>query len=104
MKAKQTKIKVVSGSARVNHAHIMAAGDGCALIAVDMDSKRCEIDATGGGDEDGPSIYIGANRESLGINKELADTPTSVYFTEFKGWSVFCAEISRYTAYVALLK
>lgn len=100
----RTRIKVRKGAAKVNHAHIMSKGRNCALIAVDMNSKRCEINATGGSDEDGPSIFIGANEHSLNLDESRRNVPTSVYFKDFVGWSIFCAEISRYTAYVALIK
>lgn len=67
-------------------------GEDVAAFYVDMETKRCEIDAYNDGDF-GPEIAIGHN--------DMRDS-TLISFPEFKGWNVHCASVAKYTIAVCL--
>jgi hypothetical protein len=95
---------VSQGAPVVNDGYIHAAGADIVAIYIDLKSKRCEVVATGGGDGI-PSVWVGANEESLHLNQD-ADraSMTEIAFPEYDGWDVFSATCSRYTLAVCLTR
>ena len=91
------------GAAIINHGWIQSLGETVVAIGVDMRSKRCIIGASGS-DGEVPLIVIDTNSESLHLKKGNEGELTVVTFPDFKGWSVWCADIARYTVAVCLIK
>jgi hypothetical protein len=111
-----TKITIlVQGKPVVNDAYIYRPGESVVAIGVDMRSKYCEVAAMGG-DPDGPVVDIEATERSLYLADEILDLEdlstehseqndlTEIRFDEFQGWSVWSANIFRYTLAVCLIK
>lgn len=97
---------VIQGAPIVNDGYIHARGDSVVAIYIDMRSKRCRVGATGGGD-DGPKIEIEADGDGASLHLDESqprDAVTWIALPEFIGWQVFCAELSRYTLAVCLVK
>ena len=95
----------LAGGPVVNSAMELRRGPGVVAISVDLRTKYCEVEACCGGSEEPPSIYIGATGRSLRADHEPERTgSTEIIFPEFVGWSVWAAEVSRYTLAVCLIK
>jgi hypothetical protein len=101
-----TEISIVQqGPMRINHAIVCERGENVVAIVVDMASKRGAVCGEIS-DEDGvPAVMIEANEHSLHLD-EKADTrlDTMVAFPAFKGWRVWCADVSKYSVYVCLVR
>ena len=91
------------GAAIINHGWIQALSETVVAIGIDMRSKRCIIGATGS-DGEVPLIMIDTNSESLHLKLGKEGELTEVAFPDFKGWSVWSADIARYTVAICLIK
>lgn len=99
------KFKIVNqGGPIVNSAHVVSGVSHVAAIHVDMKSKRCTIDAWGVQNDGSPTIYIGANCESLYLTPGFEKHSTEISFPEFKGWDFWATEISRYSLHICFVK
>lgn len=100
---KPVRIKIIAqGAPLVNDAFEYRSGPGIAAIIVDLKSKRCAVTGISGGDY-GPEIYIDAlEGESLHLGDEPGSTMIS--FPRYRGWEVFCADISKCTLSVCLIE
>jgi hypothetical protein len=104
MKKGKVKIKVIKGSPIINSAIIYKHSSEIVCICIDMTSKYCEIDYTGNGDNEGPSIGICSNKHSLYLDEKRKNKITQIYFTEYKNWDIFSVNITKYTCFVVLTK
>ena len=95
----------VQGAVRVNSATVERDYGDCLLVHVDLHSKRAVLECTGGSDEEGPCIYLGADENTLHLDdSQPREASTVVEFHELRGWRVFCADgPGRYTVSLALL-
>ena len=92
------------GAPIINAASIYKQSDEMVAIEIDLVSKYCDIEATGGGDS-GPCILFGATERSLYLLEEDRDVLTEVFFEGYGfDWEIFAASCSRYTAQVVLIK
>ena len=71
------------------------------VLFIDLHSKRGEAGIGSCGDI--PYVWLSPNDESLHLRKTKQEI-TEISFPEYKGWTIACAEISRYTLIVALIK
>lgn len=92
------------GHPAVNEAVIQATGENVVAILIDMKSKYCTISGITQEEDGAPSFYISAEDNSLYLNKEATSPDTLVGFPEYKGWTVFAVNCSRYTITVCLIK
>lgn len=92
------------GAMVINHGYIYEHSENICAIAIDMKSKRGEV--IGDGMDNGiPSVIIGANEESLKLHKtKPKDSMTEIEFPNHKGFTVWSAQISKYTIRVCLVK
>lgn len=98
------KLEIVEGALIVNHATLLHVGSTIVAIEIDMKSKRGEVIASGSNGEC-PVVVIAATEDSLNLDPQKPrEEPTSIAFPQFKGWSLFVGELSRYTLYVCLTK
>lgn len=88
------------------YGYLVRGNDEVVTFFVDLDSKYCEVIATGGNlDDEGPIIHIGETERSLHLGPpDNPDCGTAIQFPEFHGWDVHAADLSRYTLAVALTK
>lgn len=94
---------VNEGAIVVNHCSPYPSS-GIVALCIDLEQKYSEIVATGSTGEI-PCIVIGANEHTIGFGKGADRSKTTeIEFPEFSGWFVFCAEISKYTLSVCLVK
>ena len=97
---KPVKLEIEVGQILVNHAWVLQSSRNIALIEIDMASKYAELSATG--ESMGiPSIFFTANDATLHDNKD-SKKYTIVRLPKYEGWSIFCAECSRYTARITM--
>lgn len=82
------------GSAKVEHAYIWRSAPGLVAIGVQT-VRRSILEATGGGDEDGPTIVISAKD---------GDEPTVISFPQYDGWDIWSADVCKYTVHLCLYK
>lgn len=98
-------MKVTTQGAPVpNQAYEYFRGRWVRLVEIDMQSKYCEVMATGGG-PNGPSVFLIAGTDSLHLDEtKPRDAYTAIEFPEYKGWDIWTAEISRYSLRLVLTK
>ncbi len=98
-------VVTMQGAMLINHAYIHQAGTNVCAIAVDMKSKRGEILCDGCDENNSPMIIIEAVKESMHLKKGVKRTePTVMVFPEFKHWSVWASNVTKYTIYICLVK
>ena len=79
--------------------------DNIIALEIDMKSKYCEIGGHVSTSEGYCGIMIDAIKSSLYLDESKdKDMFTSIMFTEYKGWSIYCADVGRYTIRVVLVK
>jgi len=67
------------------------------LVAIGIQTnERTVVDGSGGGDGDGPSIFISSVRNP--------DQMMYVELPDYPGWTVWSAEASKYTVHVCIYK
>lgn len=79
-------------------------GEGVVAIVVDLDSKRCDVQNDDFGEDGAPRVWIRATDISLHLTEYATNKYTIISFPEFAGWTVWLADISRYTLRVCLVK
>lgn len=96
----------VQGGVRVNTAVAVLDCGNCLLLRVDLHSKYARLLSVGSGEEEGPSVYLAADKNTLNLDEtKPRDAVTLIEFPEFEGWSVFAAnEPGRYTMALVLLE
>ena len=100
----KTKITIENqGQPLVNCAVIHRRGDGVVAILIDLHSKNCDILCYGSGGDSCPTLTISANEKSLYLNANSKDSTTTIRFDEFRGWSIWASEISRYSIMLCLV-
>lgn len=100
---KKVQIKVIEqGAPVVQLAWLVLKTKNFAAFEVDMQSKWCEVDCSGGVDNL-PMVSIGTNSRSTYLSYD-GNQATMIGFPEFPGWDVWVAECSRYTLRVCLQK
>lgn len=88
----------VQGDPIIDCCYINQIDKTVAAISVQIKQKYCEISAAGS-DENIPLLII-----DIPQNGELKTNLTEIMFEYFRGWSVWSANISKYTAHVCLIK
>ncbi len=95
---KDVKYKVErKGDPTINHCLLLAGNKSVVAIDVDIEEKHCTI------------AYTGANGDTplIGLLKASSDdkkyNPTEIIFPEYRGWSLWTANISRYTVAICLI-
>jgi hypothetical protein len=99
-----TACVVRTGSIAVNAdtAEVRERGDCIVAVEVDLKSKRAGIYTEGIADDGIPVVWLERTDETLYATR--LKRPTCVGFTDFKGWRVYLAEVSRYMLRVVLVK
>jgi len=94
------------GAVRVSHAYGWREAAGIACIYVDLNSKRAEIAQTGWSLGEPPSVWVGANEDTLYVDEKVPrDELTEIQFPDYAGWSVFATDgPARYTLGVVLIR
>ncbi len=96
-------VQLDAGEVCVNQFNIEARSDNVVAIYGDLHTKRAVVEGHINSD-DMPGILLGATFETLKTDEAKAGQSTAVYFPTFKGWRVHCADVSRYTVAVCLVK
>ncbi len=92
------------GAILVNYAYVHEWGNDVCAIAVDMRSKRGEIISDGCDDDNLPMVIVEAVEESVHLKRGVDRmAPTVIVFPQFKGWTVWASNISKYTIYICLV-
>lgn len=92
------KIKINSqGSVGVNDEEglIYRKSDDIICAYIDLEIRGAVIEAYSGGDDTGPGVMLGV---------QAGDNLTHLTFPEFVGWTVFSADINKYTLAVCLTR
>ena len=73
------------------------------VLYVDLQSKRADVFCTG---SNGliPMVILCATSETLHLDEQNLEEHTEIEFPEFKEWQIVCAEVARYTLYIAFTK
>jgi hypothetical protein len=105
---KTVKINIHQGAPKVGCAYLHRKSGGLATIEINMKSKYCYIAGTSSMStkvpgEYVPGIDIDFNDCSLYVDKRYRGG-TMVEFPEFQGWSVWSADMGRYTGRICLVK
>lgn len=93
------------GGVIVNKGFILAGSKESGVIAVQIDltTKRAEVAVYG--DNDGiPLLFLCANEYTLKLIQGKEKQLTEISFPDYKDWICFCAEISKYTLNLCLVK
>lgn len=85
----------IYGTVNVEHALLIADGNGVAAILIGLEQKWASIGATGG-NGGVPCICVHADKDD--------DDLTEIRFPDYAGWRVHCSEINKYTLYVCLVR
>jgi hypothetical protein len=72
-------------------------------ICIDLDAKWAEIIATGS-DEEVPDIWLSYNKNTLHLKNRIKSDVTALSFPEFKGYTIICSGISKYTLTITFVK
>jgi len=94
------------GEVIVNDGIVYRKYDDIVALEIDLHSKHAEISATGGS-PDGETIILEANENTMHINKmegEIWEKYTILKFPDYRGWTLFASELSRYTLYVVFTR
>lgn len=76
-----------------------------ACICVDLETKYARMGGTFSGGGDPPGVVLSATEDSIHMDPAHdRDSMTFIQFPEFQGWTVFVAEVSRYTLALCMLK
>jgi hypothetical protein len=75
---------------------VRGIGPDVAAILVDCPTKRFEVSGSSYGDN-GPEVFLSVGDETLHYNEALKDDSTLLCFPQFKGWSLWCASVDKYT-------
>ena len=102
MKSKKLVRVIHQGSVVVNNAFIINQSENVIALIVDLASKWAHIDSYFSG-PDVRGISLGASGNTSYPHKTKFGT-TEITFPKFKGYDIFCANISKYTLSVCLLK
>lgn len=73
-------------------------------ISIDLKAKRAIICSTGGDEKDIPNIWLSHTEGTLHLNKRAKSDITELSFPEFKGYTIMCSEISKYTLTITFIK
>lgn len=96
---------LTQGAIQINHAYVYQGSSVVFAIAVDMRTKRADVFSTGCNENGYPTIALEANEGSCHLKKGVKrDAPTEICFPQFKDWSVWSVNVSRYTIAVCLVK
>lgn len=100
----QERLKVrfvvtVQGWPTLNSGHVVACGENIAAIQIDLKTKGCSVACECVGEDMIPEIWIMPNRHDVS-----EDCITQVAFPDYKGWKVFCSDLSRYTLQICLVR
>lgn len=103
---RDTNIEITyQGPVRVNAAHIHKAREDVVCIYIDMHSKYAVVDCSISGEGDPPAIFMSANKRTLHVDESKSmDESTCIEFTDYPGWRVFAADVSRYAVAVCLVR
>lgn len=75
------------------------------IVCMDLETERARTSGTGFGGGDPPNVFLEATEGSIHLHKEKSrDEVTVVSFPEFVGWTIFMADVSRYTLSLTFLK
>lgn len=104
---KTTRISIERGSVDIRPgtaARIRAQGDGVVAITVDLRSKWACLAGHGDGAL-GVGVFLEAGPRTTHTTSRAAILgDTGVWFPDFKGWTVFCADVSKYMLRVVLVR
>ena len=102
---KPVEVKIDSqGAPMVDHGWIEQDGEKVVAIGIDMQSRCCEISATGA-DEDIPIVAIEAGESSWQLDPDKnRDELTCISLPEYKGWDVWVAHIQKSLLTLCLIK
>lgn len=97
---------IQQGAPVINGGCIIERSENLIAIEIDMKSKYCEVGLfTHEDPENVCGLMIGANEDSLNLKEGIdKDTYTEIKFPNFKGFSVFAANLGRYTLSVCLIR
>ena len=95
----------IQGAPRIaGNARILRRGDGVVAIEVNMPSKYCVKGGYIISGHEPPKIIIDANECTLYVDETKdRSKSTIISFPRWPGWTVLCADISRYTLLVCLV-
>lgn len=89
---------VVQGGPRVNGGKVVAIGLDVAAVVIDMESKHCDIATTSTSDNGEPQLFLDVNQgAALHLTPGKEREITCVRLPDFKGWDLWCVEVSRYS-------
>jgi hypothetical protein len=97
-----TPIKITEGIIKVNHAVVVYKTDNVAMIAIDLSSKYADISGLFDGGNDIPMIALEKGIHTKGFSDLQNDT--EIELSEFRGYSFWSSEITKYTLKLCLIK
>ncbi len=86
-------------------AYIVNKTKDVALVLVDLKSKWCEVLCEMEGTDEAPALSICATERSTALDKKYhVDDDTKISFPAFKGWNMFCYDLTKYSLKIAFIK
>src|SRR5208283_1806494 len=104
---KTIKINIERQGAPVvkEEAYIVHKTKDVALVLVDFRSKWCEVMCQMGGTNEEPALSICATKRSTALDKKFhVDDDTKISFPDFKGWDMFCYDLTKYSLKITFIK
>lgn len=100
------KMRVTNkGAVRVNFAYIERSGSAVSAVGIDLGSKWASVLGASVNQAGSPTIAFEATKRTTNLAQCIhIETPTEICLPQFKGWTVWSVECSRYTARVCLIK
>ena len=93
------------GGVAINAVYVHIQSDDICAIVIDTLTTRFDIAATGSDENDCPTIDLIANKHSQFLAANVRKyAPTEITLTNFRGWSVFCADADKSSVMVCLIK
>lgn len=92
------------GAAIINDGFVIAEGENIVAFEIDLKSKHAFVSGQGANCNNFPCLYIGAYEDTLHINKDVnLNMWTEISFPEYQGWTVWCADLAKYTLTICLV-
>lgn len=88
------------------HGYLVRGNHEVVTFYVDLESRYCRVSGSGGNtDDEGPMIFITETEHSSNLGPAIdPECDTVIQFTEFPGWQIHAAEISKDVLAVALTR
>lgn len=97
-------MKVLHGSVKVNSYAIIKRSKDLIAIEIDLATKYCELACTTSSSGCIPGVILDRTKHTLYFDPKKRNISTEIEFEEFKGWTVWSSNASRYSVRLCLIR